>query len=1414
MTRIAALVFLSFLHSAAALAENMRFEQLISDIPVFAIAMDKENILWLGTESGLARYNSKSFKYYHFDPRDSLSLLDNSIRSLLIDSRDNLWIGTRNGLNRYQPHDDNFARYIPDRQSPSRLHGNFITSLAEDTDGFIWVGSESDGLHRLNPVSGAIIHFKANDAVNSIISNNIETIQFDTRGDLWVASRHGISYRDKNINQWRHYYASSGIGGSLQDHDLIDLMVDNENNIWLSSRNGYLSTINTKDEIVNYELPHAITTMYKDMSGNLFFGTINGQLFMLSYESSDWKESVLIQSDATLMGAIRAIHRDFRGNIWVGSENGLYVHYNFDRPFFGVDGNTTELPMISVMAMMQDKDDKLWLSSGRSLIIQDRNHADEPYRLSDQQIPDVPNVYCIFQDSKGLVWLGTFENGLFRYDTGKGTLTQHKHQADNARSIGHNSIWAIAEDDAGHLWIGSWGGGLIYFNRENQSFKTFAHDPDNENSLAHNKILSLLIDRDGMIWIGTDGGGLNRYDPHTNSFKRFPVKLEGEVMALDRSILCLHEDRSGKIWMGSDGGGLISYDKVTDSFDVYNAGRGLLNQSVKMILEDSSGQLWLSTNGGGIFLFLAKEERFIQFTTNDGLSTNRFHNNAGLLDRNGLVFFGGCNGYTYFNPSLIEPNNYDPELIITDILINNENRTYGEEGLLQSISETGELKLKPTSQLIVIEFAAIEYSLSNTNNYRYRIRGFNEQWTDLEQNSRISLMNLPHGKYTFEIQASNADGLWSDETLSFMLTILPPFYKTPLFIAGFAVLSAVLLFFLYTYNMRGLRRRQLLLEAEVAQRTEKVLQQSVMLEEQNKILISQKQELTERNRKIIKSRERIRFMTLRVHEADQLKLRFFTNISHDLRTPLTLIIGPLEQLINKFMHSRDDTLDHLLTMRHNAGRILRLFDQITTFRKAESGALKLKAAHGDISAFVKSIIDTFSDYASNKNIDLLFMSNPEKAFIYFDDDKVEKIFMNLLSNALRYTASGGKVEVEVTEMPEMPTTYDSMRFPDGVVVLSVRDTGIGIPEKEIPHIFKRFYQVDQKKSDFTGDGVGIGLSLVKSLVDIHHGMIQVESAPGEGSCFRVLLPRGHRHLKHNEVVDTPVSSEISHPHELSRHLVIEELSTGHLDGKIDSTPCHIKNAPTVLIVEDNHELRNYLLHLLSNEYKMLEAENGLKALEVLEKSNADIIISDVVMPEMDGLSFLQRLKSDIEFCHIPVIMLSAKAAIEDKIAGLKLNADAYLAKPFHINHLTAVISTLLENRKLIQIKLRDTFFTQPEEIEVRSADEIFLQKAKAIIEENISNPDFDVNQLSRDVGVSRAGVYRKMKALTNMSVSILIRNMRMKRAAQILEQNKVNVSEVAYMVGFNDVQYFRKCFQKMYKMPPSQYAEKNISKGL
>lgn len=1400
------------------LSKAANHRTLIEDNPVFALLMDQHNIVWIGTENGLIKYDSKNITHYRFDPRDTLSLTDNSVRSLFLDSENNLWVGTRNGLNLYQPEFDNFRQFHLKKASDSFSSGVFIKSITEDSSGNIWIATENEGLKKLDPESGLFDHIIEGEGFTTITNNHIEKILVDHRGGLWVATRSGLNYREPGYNEWSRYYLSPDKKAGNIANDIISIELNHKGDLWIFTRDHKISRLKKNGQLVSFPFSDEITATFMKENGVLIWGTRYGELLSVDTNNETFFPQQLLAKQNISLGAIRTIMVDKYENYWIGDENGLTVFYHTKQQFKAVKETPDGKPLSNIMTMMQDSAEKIWISAERDLFVIDQNNWKQGRDLftSGDQF-EANYVYKLFQDRDNMIWIGTYDNGMYHYDP----TTRHlKHylwnEPEQSELTGSNSIWDILEDQDGNFYIGTWGGGLLFYNRAEESFTRHTANPTDKNSLSSNKILALLFDSTGTLWIATDGGGLNSFDPDTESFTRHNLHTDirnTHSPMLIRSILCLYEDSKGTIWIGSDGAGLFAYDKATMNFTLYNHQQGLTNQSVKKIIEDDKGILWVSTNGGGIFMFETQKKVFVRFTHIDGLSTNRFHNGSGFKDHAGNIYFGGIEGFTWFNPENIKTSTHSPTIKLTQIAINNQIKNNHNHLFANIVNQTHSIRLKPNQQFLTLNFVAIEHSIANRNYYRYRLLGLNDEWTNLHLSPTISFMNLPAGRYELEIQASNSEGVWIGDSLIIKLVVLPPFYLTHWFIVLSTAFLLSVILFLYNYNVNKIKKRQAILEEKVEERTQKIMLQTEKLEKQNKILIAQQKELTSRNQKIIDSNERIRKMTKKVHESDTMKLNFFTKVSHEIRTPLTLIIGPLEHLIELHSKKNDTSLKLLNTIKKNAEKILKLFEQIVDFRKKEGGQLLLHKKTDNLSDFLLKLVEEQKDEAHNKNIQLSFHSESEGIIMDFDHEKIHTIFSCLVENAIKFTNHGGQVSIKIKSFLSENTGKDISTHETGHIKIWVTDTGIGIPSQDLDNIFDRFYQSGNKSIMETTTGVGIGLSITRELVELHGGKIHVESQQGKGSSFCVVLPFSYNplpeSLKENKKEKVVIINKIE-PSAAPEPAPSEESNTKA--PRQSDKPCKNHNTNTILVVEDNEELLNYLAGWLEKNFRIITAKNGLEGLQLAIEEKPDIIISDVIMPVMDGFELLSKLKADSEVSHIPVILLTAKVSIDDRITGLSLSADAYIDKPFHLKHLAATIDSLLENRRILQRKYQDIFNLEPTNIPVTSPDEIFLKKTRDIIEENISNPDFNAELLSREVGVSRSGLYRKLKSLTNLSVNIIIRNMRIKRAAQILSQNKLYVNEVAFMVGFNDVMYFRKCFRKMYDMTPSEYAAKTADK--
>jgi signal transduction histidine kinase/DNA-binding response OmpR family regulator len=899
-------------------------------------------------------------------------------------------------------------------------------------------------------------------------------------------------------------------------------------------------------------------------------------------------------------------------------------------------------------------------------------------------------------------------------------------------------------------------------------------------------------------------------DRKTEKFKQYKYNPKIPNCISSDNVKFVNQDYKGRIWVATEGGGLCLLDKKTNSFKTYTTSDGLPSNSIYGILSDENNRFWLSTKKG-ISTFHPDSMVFTNYTVADGLQANAF--NIQSFCKNPLtneLFFGGPGGFTQFHPKQITKSSYIPQVYFTSLKIGNQpvnpgNWKDNREILKKAIIKTDSIELKFSENSISLEFVSLHYSAPENIKYRYLLDGFDENWslTNNKQNY-ANYTNLPVGKYVFRLQASNCDGIWNTYEKKLFIKIVPPWYKTTWFrilLTLFFVITTSWLIFLRIFYLEKARNK---LKILVQQKTVELSETNVKLNWQNETLESINQSLKEQQTQILKQnieiteqREHLIYsneilknknteilnISKLLHESDQSKIRFFTNISHELRTPFSLILGPLESLIEKNMG--DNQLNGRLTViLDNSKRLLRLINQMLDFKNIDNNTLALTTEQLDIIAFSRNIYDAHRLIAEKKNIKSRVLSNRNAHITWFDPDKVDKILYNILSNAFKFTPDNGEITLEcaIQNTPGHPENFDSIEY-------TIQDTGIGIDKENLNKIFDRFFQVDQSDTRHY-EGSGIGLSLTKHLVELHKGSIQVASELQKGTCFIIKLDIGE-HLK-NKPLDS-LQSDIENP---------AGKGLSNPKGKLN------KNKPLVLIVEDNEELRSYISEELAEGYEILEAEDGKTGYDLAYKFLPDIILSDVMMPVMDGFEMCESLKNEWITSHIPIIILTAKADETSHIQGLGIGADAYIKKPFQINHLKAQIENLIISRKKLQLR-----FNNISSKEIHSATEskkdAFLNKVTLLIEENISNTQFGVEILAGLLNMSRSKLYKKTYALINVSAGELIRDIRLKKAAQLLQTSDHNITEVATMVGFSDHPQFTRSFTHQFGMSPKKYQNRN-----
>jgi signal transduction histidine kinase/DNA-binding response OmpR family regulator/sugar lactone lactonase YvrE len=1035
--------------------------------------------------------------------------------------------------------------------------------------------------------------------------------------------------------------------------------------------------------------------------------------------------------------SIQSLYKDRDGIVWIGSYNyGVsYYHENIFRfrLYTHHRSKPEGLSFNDTNAFAEDRKGNIWIGTdGGGLIRFDRkrnvfeqfvNKPGDPNSLSN----DV--IVSLYVDKEDVLWIGTYYGGLNRFD-GK-RFTRFKHDPTNLRSLGDDNVWEIMEDTNNNLWLGTLKRGVDVFDRQKNEF---LHYPaGSPNSIHTNYVNALLEDREGNIWVGT-GYGLEVLDKQSGRFIHYLSDTEDAKSISNNGVLCLLQDSRGMIWVGTQGG-LNLYDPDSRSFKVFLEKDGLHHNTILTLVEDNQGALWMSTPKGLSQLTVDQDKQFHfkNYDQSDGLMNGAFHENAALKTSDGQLLFGGSNGFNIFDPSKVLFREGKSKVVLTDFQLFNRSIKIGEEIngdviLDRAISNIESITASHVNNVFSIEFSALNFFHPQKTLYRYILEGFNTEWftTDVNQH-KVTFTNLDPGDYNFKVKATNGDGVWSDEETTLRITVLPPFWKSNVAFVCYALLIIAALFIVRTLIVRrermNFRVQQDKLEAQ------------------------------------------------RMHELDEMKIHFFTNVSHEFRTPLSLILAPLENMLQA---STPEQRNHLQVIQRNARRLLNLVNQLLDFRKVEIQEVKLSTSEGDIVTFIRELVYSFSDVSKQKNIALNFRSAIPSFETNFDQDKLEKIIFNLLSNAFKFTLTG-TVEVELSEHRGDDRSY---------LRIDVTDTGIGIPKDKQSKVFDRFYQ-NELNGSLLNEGNGIGLSIVNEFVKAHGGYMSLVSEPMKGSCFSVFLP-------------------------LDRVTVNLRLAEGESATAGDPNG----GKPTLLLVEDNDDFRYYLKDQLESDYTVLEAENGNKGLKKALDAIPDLIISDVMMPGMDGVELCRKLKSDRHTSHIPIILLTARHSSEQKIQGFEFGADDYITKPFNFEILQSRIRNLIHQRQLFQQHFQKHLTVKASEVQITSLDEKFIKSAVETVERNISNTNFSVEELSRLMAMSRVLLYKKLLSLTGKSPIEFIRSIRLQRAAQLLEKSQCTVSEIAYQVGFNNPKYFAKYFKEEYHILPSAYAaSKKISSG-
>lgn len=1315
------------------------------------VFQDKEGFMWFGTRNGLCRYDGYQITVYSSSHVASPVLTSNNIYCLADDMMGSLWVGTYSGVDRFDKMTGKFES-VEIRNTTNKV----VSCMLVTKEGEVWIGLD-DGLFIYDPKENAFIHHSLQNIGNFAITAPIKSIIEDRAGEIWIGTWDSGLYRYSPSVNIIHDYPQLNPRNSA--HVIYE---DSKRNIWIGTWGEGLHLLENPRDMQNYTiktyqhdtfnqgslLDNLVYDICEDIHTNtLWVGTRSG-LSLLNYEDPtefiNWSTTHL--TNKLPSNEINSIIRDNMDNMWIATIGGGVLFTNTRKSKFDYIGvNLPEIPTGAIRSIFMNDDESMWMGVGTyGVVLFDKKTHNI---LSQYDLPEFSGIAQattndIKQRETGEILFATYGGGLWVYEEGKPVKM---YTEDNCNFISDNRLRSIYIDKQQHTWIGTQYGLGVWLN-DNRGF-IFDEIVIDNRRLEPLSMISIVEDADGIIWIATINHGILSLegDPRHKEgivFKDYTVE-KGNLSAYTVNVL--HFDSMGRLWAGSEDGRLFLYDKVSDSFIDKSPEFSILGTLISSINEDVHGNLWIGTSNGLVrlsFDITAKLTSYRVYTTADGLCDNFFIPRSSFQYQ-GKLYFGGYKGLMCFNPEDIDIEINQTPFYITDIRVLNTSFYNLDNGVTNKISEkvpsfSDKITISNKHNNFSIHFATLNYKNPELNRYAYKMVGFDQNWRYADSKQNVAYYNnLSPGKYVFQLRATTQNGVWNDEVKELKITVLPPFW-----FSWWAFLIYICsAFFIGFLIFRNIENR-------------------------------------------IRLRNQLRYKEIEQAKSEELnhaKLQFFTNVTHEFLTPLTIISATVDELQQS--SPREDNLYEMLNL--NINRLTRLLQQILEFRKAESGNLKLRVSYGNISQFIKTSCDSFYPLIRRKKIHFSYISDPESIEGLFDVDKLDKILYNLISNSAKYVDKGGTIQLSLSYLDERRDQ----------ILVEVKDNGAGISKEAQKSLFQRFYEGDYRRHNTTG--TGIGLALVKDLVSLSHGNITVESEMGEGCTFKVILPIDFSYFDDAEIDSGSSNTKHIYPNESEPDSITENRAKDAIKRN------------SILLVEDNEEILQLVFRLLSKEYQVFTAMNGKEAMVMVEHEKIDLIVSDIMMPEMDGVELCNLLKNNIEYSHIPIILLTAKSDEKDRADAYESGADAFISKPFNLNVLHARIKNLLRSRERVAQDFKNQLVVEMKELEFTNLDEDFLRRAVDCVNRHLEDASFDQQQFSEEMNVSKSTLYNKLKTLTGLNTSAFITNIRMKAACRIMDQNRsIRISDLAYAVGFNDPKYFSSCFKKEFNMRPSEYIER------
>lgn len=1355
-TFLISLIFSFKLHSQT--GKFYSSDKELSNSLINHVYQDKRGFIWISTEDGLNKFDGNKFTIYKHNPKDSTSLFSNYVKSVFEDGKNRFWILGVNNVQLYDRSTDTFQT-IPFRLEEGKV-GPHTANIMERKNKEIWMATYGQG----------VVTFKdgmmmPNDELNSMTGSYfLHAIYEDKSGNIWIATQdRGLFQYSPSNNVIKRYNAPK----ELTSEDFSSICEDKTGNLFVSTLDGGLMKFNKetdKFESILYEGKRnlSIKTLMTDSENNLYIGTEGYGL-----KQYDRDNNCIIDCDINIgifdltSSKVHSLLEDKAGNLWLGIfQKGLAFVPSMQNKFNYYGYKSYKKSCIGsscVMSIHRDVQGVIWVATDNDGLYAINDEGKQLAHFKDhgtnQYAP--PNIMCILEDSEGHLWAGSYLSGLAKIDKKTGISTYIDEFSGKGGKAKKEKIFFLLEDQDKNIWVSTYGSGIYKISLKGDILSQYQSDKTKDDDwgvdkLCHDWVNCMMQDDQGLLWIGTNKG-LSCFDPIKETFLNYFSKNN---LLPDMFIHALVQDSDGLIWIGTSEG-LFCFDKMKGEFKKYTMRDGLPSDVICGIVEDIRGDLWISTHQG-ISKLVVKTNSFINYYSSDGIQGNEFTRGAFSQDQRGVIYFGGTSGVTSFHPNDITEQKRSLKVEIIDFIIANHSVRKGDKSgntviTDKAVIDTDHFTLAHNHNSFTLDFSTLEFINPEKIVYQYKISGLHSDWMSTNAGvNRVTFTGLTPGEYTFMVRAKDNEVFSNIRKATILIT--PPWHQTWWAICIWILLGMALLYAFSMYLLSVIRHKREMMERRHAEQ---------------------------------------------INEA---KLQFFINISHEIRTPMTLIINPLEKLIRE--NEDGERQKSYLMIYRNAQRILRLINQLMDIRKLDKGQMHLKCRETDMVGFIQDVVQTFEYQAQKKNIKFDFIHPDEQLKVWIDLNNYDKILMNILSNAFKYTPDNGEITIELRTGKDETVKTALKRYFEIIIT----DSGIGIDRSKIEQIFERFYQInnDVTNSNF---GTGIGLHLSRSLVELHHGVIYAENrTDSSGSRFIIRTPLGCDHLKAEELENPEDSNMLS----ISRKEkeIIPELQ------KVENTQAEKSKSRTkyrVLIVEDEDEIRQYLSQELSSEYRVSECNNGKEAWKFILTEKPDLIITDVMMLEMDGITLCKKIKQNINVSHIPVVLLTAKSKIEDKVEGLDIGADAYIVKPFNTTILISTISNLIDNRERLKTKFsgNEQQEDKVEKIKLRSSDEILMGKVMKTINENLSNPELNVEMLAYNVGLSRVHMHRKLKELTNQSARDFIRGIRLKQASELMVDSKLTISEIAYATGFSSLPHFSHTFKEFYGMSPKEYMAKH-----